>query len=211
MNDLYETLRKLVRQELRARRFAELGKVQEVYPTEPGNYDVDVVLRDAQLVLRHVPVATPRKGFASLPEVGDLVLVQFVGGDLNLPVVVGTLYNDEDKPPENAEKGWVLQLPAATDAKDSALRLEITQDDPLTLKATLAGKFSLTVMDDDPVLALEVAGTKLSIAGDGAIKIEGAADLEVKASGNLKLEAGGNLDVKASGNLVLKGATIKIN
>ena len=79
MTDLYETVRQLVRQELRSHRSTELGTVQAVYPADPDNYDADVVLRDAQLVLKHVPVATPRKGFASLPEVGDLVLVQFVG------------------------------------------------------------------------------------------------------------------------------------
>ena len=62
MNELYDTLQKLIRQELRGRRFAEMGQVQAVYPTDPGNYDADVVLHATDLVLRHVPVLTPRKG-----------------------------------------------------------------------------------------------------------------------------------------------------
>ncbi|HEX4998872.1 MAG TPA: contractile injection system protein, VgrG/Pvc8 family [Terriglobia bacterium] len=35
-----------------------------------------------------------------LPEVGDEVLVAFLGGDLNRPVIVGSLWNSEDTPPE---------------------------------------------------------------------------------------------------------------
>ncbi len=212
MSELYDTLQKLIRQELRARRFAEMGTVQAVYPTDPGNYDADVVLHATELVLRHVPVLTPRKGYASLPEVGDLVLVQFMGGDLNRPVVIGTLYNGDDRPPDNTENDWVLQLPSGPDAKDGGLRVEIRQSSPLGFTVSLKGdKFRLEVQDDDPVVSLTVSGTTLKIDGGGAIKIDAGADLALEASGNLKLKAGGNAEVEAGGQLVLKGALVKIN
>ena len=212
MSALYDTLQKMIRQELRAQRFAEMGTVQAVYPTDPGNYDADIVLRATELVLRHVPVLTPRKGFASLPEVGDLVLVQFMGGDLNRPVVLGTLYNGDDRPPDNTENDWVLQLPSGPDAKDGGLRIEIHQSSPIGFMLSLKGdKFRLEVQDDDPVVALTVAGTTLQIDASGGITIEGGSDLEVKTSGNLKLKAGGNAEVEAGGELVLKGALVKIN
>ena len=212
MTELYDTLQKLIRQELRGRRFAEMGVVQKVYPTDPGNYDADVVLHATELVLRHVPVLTPRKGWASLPEVGDLVLVQFMGGDLNRPVVVGTLYNGDDRPPENAENDWVLQLPSGPDDKESGVRVEIRQSSPIGFTVSLKGdKFRLDVQDDDPVVSLTVAGTTLKIDGGGAVKIEGAGNLDVKAGGNLKLKADGNAEIEAGGQLVLKGSLVKIN
>ena len=212
MNDLYNTLQKLVRHELRTRRFAELGQVQAVYPTDPGNYDADVVLHATDLVLKHVPVLVPRKGFASLPEVGDLVLLQFMGGDVNRPVIVGTLYNGDDRPPENAEGNWVLQLPSGPDDKDSGLRIELRQSDPIGFTVSLKrDKFELLVQDDDPVAKLTVAGTKLTIDGSGNVKLEGAGDVQVKASGDLKLEAGGSAEIKAGAALKLKGATIDLN
>ena len=139
-DDLFETLRKLVRHELRQQRFAELGVVQAVYASDPGNHDADVVLHATQLVLRHVPLMTPRKGIASLPDVGDLVLVQFLGGDINRPVVVGTLYNGDDRPPEHAEGQWVLQLPSGPDAAEDGVRLEIRQDGPGRLHAEREGR-----------------------------------------------------------------------
>jgi phage baseplate assembly protein gpV len=212
MNDLYDTLQKLVRQELRSQRYAEMGTVQAVYPSDPGNYDADVVLHATDLVLRHVPVLTPRKGWASLPEVGDLVLLQFMGGDINRPVVMGTLYNGDDRPPENAENDLVLQLPSGPDDKDAGFRLEVRQSSPLGFTLSLKGdKFKLEVQDDDPVATLTVAGTTIKIDGGGGVKIEGGANLEVKSSGNLKLKAGGNAEIEASGQLVLKGSLVKIN
>lgn len=212
MNDLYDTLQKLVRHELRARRFAEMGQVQAVYPTDPGNYDADVVLHATDLVLRHVPVLTPRKGYASLPEVGDLVMLQFMGGDVNRPVIVGTLYNGDDRPPENAENDWVLQLPSGPDAKTDGLRVEVRQSSPIGFTVSLKGdKFELVVQDDDPVATLTVAGTKLSIDGGGGIQLEGGGDVKIKSSGNLTLEAGGNAEIKASGTLALKGAKLDLN
>jgi phage baseplate assembly protein gpV len=212
MNDLFDTLQKMIRQEMRGRRFAEMGTVQAVYPTDPGNYDADVVVHATELVLRHVPVLTPRKGFASLPEVGDLVLLQFMGGDLNRPVIIGTLYNGEDRPPENAENDWVLQLPSGPDDKESGLRVELRQSEPIGFTVSLKGdKFKLDVQDDDPVVTLTVSGTKLTIDGGGALVIEGGGDMELKASGNLKLKAGGNAEIEAGGQLVLKGAMVKIN
>lgn len=212
MTELYDTLQKLIRQELRGRRFAEMGQVQAVYPSDPGNYDADVVLHATDLVLRHVPVLTARKGHASLPEVGDLVLLQFMGGDINRPVVVGTLYNGDDRPPDNAEGDWVLQLPSGPDDKDSGLRLELRQSSPIGFTVALKGdKFELLVQDDDPVARLTVAGTTLSIDGGGGITLKGGADLTIEASGELKIKAGGNATIEAGGQLNLKGAKVNLN
>jgi len=204
MSDLYDTLQKLVRDELAKLRVAELGVVQEVFPNDPGNYDASVVLRDSDIVLKHVPLLTPRKGVASVPNVGDLVLVQFVGGDLNRPVISGTLYNDEDRPPENQAHELVLHVPAA-EAVDSALRLSVSEASPLTLKLSIGSALTLVLQDDDPVVKLDVGGgnATLSIERSGAVTLESAGDLKLKAGANLNLEAGAELK--------LKGAVINLN
>lgn len=203
MNELYDTLRKLVRQELASLRVAELAVVQEVLPADPDNYACTVVLRDSQLVLKAVPLSTPRKGYAGVPDVGDLVLVQFVGGDLNRPVILGTLYNDEDRPPANAEHQLVLNLPAAQSPGD-ALHLELNESAPMSLKLNIGAALQLTLQDDDPVLSVDVGGkAAVSIARSGAVTIE--------SNGELKLKAGANLQIEAGGELKLKGAVINLN
>ena len=203
MNELYDTLRKLVQQELASLRVAELAVVQEVLPADPDNYACTVVLRDSQLVLKAVPLSTPRKGYASVPDVGDLVLVQFVGGDLNRPVILGTLYNDEDRPPANTEHQLVLNLPAAQSPGD-ALHLELNESAPMSLKLNIGAALQLTLQDDDPVLSVDVGGkAAVSIARSGAVTIE--------SNGELKIKAGANLQIEAGGELKLKGAVINLN
>lgn len=214
MSALYDTIQQMIRRELASRRQTEIGIVQAVFPASSGGgaYSADVVLRDTELVLRQVPVATPRKGFASLPEVGDLVLLSFVGGALNRPVVCGTLYNEADTPPDNSENDWVLQLPSGADARDGGVRVEIRQSSPQGFSVSLMGeRFKLEVQDDDPVMRLQVADTTISIDGGGGVQIDTPGNLDVSAAGRLRLKADGDATLEAGGNLVLKGAMVKIN
>jgi phage baseplate assembly protein gpV len=204
VSTLYDTIRKIVQQELARVRTAELAVVQQVHPADPDNYSCTVVLRDSDMVLKQVPLTTPRKGVAMVPDVGDLVLVQFIGGQLNAPVITGTLYNDEDRPPPNAEKQAVVHLPADAD-EGSALRIELNTDPANALVLSIGGALKLTLIDDDPVVKLDVAdgSATLSIARDGSIKLESGNALSIKASADLNIEAGGQLN--------LKGSTINLN
>ena len=197
MNNLYDTLRKIVQQEIARLRTAELAVVQEVHPADPDNYACTVVLRDTDTVLKQVPLATIRKGVAFVPDVGDLVLVQFVGGDLNAPVITGSLYNDEDRPPENAEKQAVLELPLGD---SDGVRIEVNGDSAKSVVLTIGSALKMTLIDDDPVVSLDVGdgSAKLSIARDGSVKLESGNALEIKAGADINIEAGGQLNLKGS-------------
>lgn len=200
---LYDTLRALIREELGTWRGSELGVVQAVLPSDPDNYAATVALRASDLVLDAVPLLTARKGVASVPDVGDLVLVSFVGGDLNRPVILGTLYNDEDRPPPNAAGQFVIHLPGGENESD-ALRLELHEADPRRAVLKVGGACTLTVQDDDPVVTVDVGGqAAIEISRSGNVTLEGGGNLTLKGSGNVTLEAGGTL--------ALKGAVINLN
>jgi phage baseplate assembly protein gpV len=204
VSTLYDTIRKIVQQELARVRTAELAVVQQVHPADPDNYSCTVVLRDSDMVLKQVPLTTPRKGVAMVPDVGDLVLVQFIGGQINAPVITGTLYNDEDRPPLNAEKQAVIHLPADAD-EASALRIELNTDPANAVVLSIGGALKLTLIDDDPVVKLDVAdgSATLTIARDGTVKLESGNALNIKASADINIEAGGQMN--------LKGSTINLN
>ena len=68
--------------------------------SDKNNYECDVQLRDSGLELKRVAVATQRVGAVAIPNVDDLVLVQFLNGDMNSAVITGRLYNDKDRSPE---------------------------------------------------------------------------------------------------------------
>ena len=211
---LLETIQRIVREELARQRTAELAVIQEQHPHatdgDDDNYACTVVLRDTGLVLRRVPVATQAIGAASIPAVGELVLVAFVGGDLNAPVIVGRLYNDEDRPPVNGDGRSVLHLPLGA-ADDEAVHLEVHSGDRREVALTLGSGLALTLRDDDPVVELIVDGGKatLAIDRDGAVRLETSGDLSIEA-GKVGIK-GSEITVEASGTLDLKGATINLN
>jgi uncharacterized protein involved in type VI secretion and phage assembly len=204
---LYETIQRIVHEELGRIRTAELAIVQEQHPhagsSDKDNYACTVRLRDSGIILKRVPVATGRIGSASIPTVGNLVLVQFIGGDINAPVIVGSLYNDEDRPPVNADGQWILHLPLNAGDSD-AVHVELTSGDARKLVFKLGDGLTATLNDDDPVVELKAAGGKatIQVARDGAITLESQGD--VKITGN-------QITIEAQSQLNLKGGKVNIN
>ena len=211
---LLETIQKIVREELNRVRVSELAVVQESHPhTDDGdsdNYSCTVVLRNTGIVLKQVPVTTPRIGTTAIPEPGNLVLVQFTGGDLNAPVISGCLYNDEDRPPANDQGKAVWHLPPDA-AENDAVHAELVSGDQRELVLKLGKGLTLNLRDDDPVVELSVDGGKatLTIARDGAITIESKGDLSIKANG-VELK-GAEINIESDGPLNIKGSVINLN
>jgi uncharacterized protein involved in type VI secretion and phage assembly len=68
--------------------------------TKEGRVKVKLVRREIELECRLCnPYAGNGYGFFFVPEVGDEVLIAFIQGDMRFPVILGGLYNGEDKPP----------------------------------------------------------------------------------------------------------------
>jgi uncharacterized protein involved in type VI secretion and phage assembly len=211
---LYETIRRIVQEELRQMRTAELAIVQEQHPhasdSDTDNYACTVQLRNSGIVLKQVPVATQRIGSVSIPAVGELVLVQFVGGDINAPIITARLYNDEDRPPVNDDGQAVLHLPLSASDSD-AVHIEMHSGDTRALVITLGDGITINIRDDDPVVELSVDGGSATIKldRDGAVTLETQGDISVKG-GNVSLE-GNEITIKAQGQLTLKGQAINLN
>jgi uncharacterized protein involved in type VI secretion and phage assembly len=203
---LLATMRRIVQEELAALRTAELAVVQDIHPhageSDDDNYAVTVALRDSGIVLKQVPVACARAGFASIPAVGQLVLVQFIGGDVNAPVVTGSLYNDTDRPPQNDDGQVVMHLPQGAGDSD-AVHIAVTSASDRKIEVALGSTLAITLADDDPAVVIDVGGgkAKVQIDRDGAVT--------VSSQGDLKLEGNG-ISVKAQAELKLEGATVKV-
>ena len=212
---LFDAIRRIVHDEMARVRTAELAVVQEQHPhaseSDKDNHACTVRLRDTGLVLKRVPVATQRIGMVSIPAVGEMVLVQFVGGDINAPIITGRLYNDEDRPPPNDDGQMILHLPLAA-GDDDAVHLELHSGDKREMTLKLGSALTLSLKDDDPVVEIDVDGgkAKLQIARDGAVTLESQGALGIKAGSDVTLE-GNAITIEASGDLTLKGATVNIN
>jgi len=51
------------------------------------------------------PMSGAKMGWYTLPDVGDVVAVMFINGDVNSPVVLGGVWSKTDKPPEEGGDG----------------------------------------------------------------------------------------------------------
>jgi phage baseplate assembly protein gpV len=201
------SLRALIRAELAALRVLELGIVTHVLTNEGARGEVAIAvnlrLRGSALELQRVPVAVGRLGLSSAPRVGALVVVAFVGADLNAPVVIGSLYDERVLAPDAAPDEIVYAVP--DDARDGARRFELQL--PEGRKLTI----------EDGKLTIAMGSTTVIVEADGAITLEAGGDVKIKASGDLALEAGGTASLKGasvqlegSGDAKLKGGTVTI-
>ena len=206
-NALLQTIRQIVRQELRRVQGAAVAIVQEQHTAE---YACTVMLRDTEIVLRQVPVATARMGMASIPAINDLVLLQFIGGDINQPVIVGSLYNDEDVPPDNADGQAICQLPLG--ASGAGIEIIANGLDTPSLVLRIGGNLELTLQDDDPAVNIDVGSgsAALTIDSDGTVAIKGGNGFSIEAGADLTLK-GANVTLEGAGEVTVKGAVINLN
>jgi hypothetical protein len=104
---IVEIIRRVVLEELARNRGSLLGVVTTVFPHEAeddeNNYEANVRLKHEDLELRRVPIAVGHVGVAAPPRAGDLVLVQFLNGDSNQPLVTGRFYHADERPPLHKE------------------------------------------------------------------------------------------------------------
>lgn len=193
MSVVMPVLRAVVRDELADVHPLALGAVTSVVSNSDGsgahNVEVNVRLHGSALELQRVPVLAGRIGLSAAPRVGDTAVVAFVGGDLNGPVVLGSLYDDQQHPPKAEVDEIVYEVP---DDGSSSRRVEIV----------LANGNTVSLLDDN--VTITMGGTKLDVAADGAVTVEAATDLVLKAKGDVKVEAGGNVELKANTNATLK-------
>ncbi len=210
----FQDIRRIVREELLALRIAELGIVQELHPHadagDDDNYACTVRLRDTDLVLARVPVATARIGAAAIPDVGDLVLVQFIGGDANAPVITGCFYNDEQRPPPNDAGQVVLTLPHDA-AEGEGVHAAIASAKESSARLSLGGSLAIELKDDDPVVRITVGdgSAELTIESDGTVTIKSSRGITLEG-GEIGIK-GSSIKAEAQGEITLKGAVINLN
>ncbi len=216
-------MRRIAEGEARRIRTFDIGVVTSVFPHasagDDENYYCSVRLRDSDSdELRNVPVLTSHIGFAHVPNIGDLVLVGYVGGSVNSPVIVGSLYNDGQRPPVNKAGEVVYESPDGADSSGDLRRIylkfpsgmEITITDKAAKLAYRDTKVELTT-DGDISLGTE---NKFAVRGEGAsgsVTVESkSADVTVKSAGNLSIECTGQMKLKAASISVESDATTDI-
>ena len=158
------------------------------------------------------PMAGNDRGFYTLPELEDEVLIAFEHGDVERPYVLGALWNGKDQPPASnhdgdnnirvwkSRSGHVIRL----DDTDGAEKIEIVNADGRESLVLDTAKNTITLTADQDVV-IESKNGKVKLTGQKGVEITAPA-------GPGKLETAKDLEVKSSGgNVNVKGVVINLN
>ncbi|MBX0331258.1 VgrG-related protein [Oscillochloris sp. ZM17-4] len=143
------------------------------------------------------------RGMLFLPEINDEVLVGFGQGDINLPFVLGVLWNGRDKAPGDKGKmvggdGKVNQRVIYSRTGHYIMLDDSDADGGISVVDKKGNKIVLKAQDDS--LTIETAGD-ITVTTKGNLSMDVTGDAAFKAKGNITMEATGNLSLKATGNL----------
>lgn len=216
---LFDGIARIARHEAAARPVASVGVVTSIYGNDGTTPDhaVSVKLRESGLLLPRVPIAVGAFGLAAIPSVGELVLITFIEGDYNAPVVIGRLYHPDQNPPKHDEQQIVLRLPSGSDDPD--LNCEIDSN-PVKVTLTMPGDVSLEIKEDTVTVAVGDIKLTLDAAGGGRLTAEAAStSITLKKDGDIAISSqqgkitldGTEIDITAQGRVKISGATVEIN
>jgi hypothetical protein len=193
MSGIIDIVRRVVQQEMARNRTSLLGVVSAVFPHEAAgdqnNYEANVQLKYESLELRKVPIAVGHVGIAIPPRVGDLVLVQFINGDLNQPVITGRFYHADERPPlhkaddilfeQRLSNGTLNHLRFAADGAIYLQRDVTKPEDNSEAKATIKINADGSIEIKADGLPVHIICDKLTVDGNmdinGDVKVSGAA------------------------------------
>jgi Rhs element Vgr protein len=144
--------------------------------------------------------AGKERGSFFLPEIGDEVIVGFINGDPDHPVVLGMMNSSAKPAPltasdDNHEKGFTTR---------SKMKFIFNDDKKSVILETPAGK-KITVDEDAGIIKIEDENSNKMTMDSGGIKIESQGDISIKATGDVKIE-GTNVTVSANAQLKASGS-----
>ncbi|MEN3034825.1 MAG: phage baseplate assembly protein V [Candidatus Methanosuratincola sp.] len=185
---IVKAMKDVARKEISKLRTPELGIVTSVFPHssegDKDNYECNVRLKNSELELRGVQIATAAYGLVVPPSVGDLVLIDFVGGDLNFPIVIGRIYNEKDRPPVSKTGELVYSVPYEEDKELRRVYIQLPGGMKVCLK--------------DAEVTVTAGATRVTIQRGGDVTIEANGDVKVKSKGDTAIEAEGDISISAS-------------
>ncbi len=214
MSSMVEAIRSVVRRELAGIRGPALGVVTTVHPHasdgDDFNDEVDLTLQHEKVELHRVPVAVPCPGTAEPVKTGDVVLVQFLGGDLQQALVTACFHTADDRPPVHPAGERVVEqridgtprnrVRWAADGQLTVERLDDGGTAVVTLILDDQGNLTLTAQDK----TVTITCATLTVQGDVAVQ-DGNVTL---TKGNLELSDGTVKATHGAGSTTIDGHKI---
>jgi hypothetical protein len=212
----YHLIQKIAEREVNKLNLIELGKVENVnvHTTELDgvNYSCSIVLlartdvNGMPLKLENVPILTMFTGEIFIPFIDDLVLVGYIYGEFELPVIIGKLYTREKPPPIFGRGEYKLSF----DPK----RYQYKMANPVNrriiefLGVNKDNEYQIR-FKNGPVIKYTSSQIQLN-AGKSVIKIDQNGEIDVTTGKSIKITADGNAEVKCKNCKIKAESEVKI-
>lgn len=152
-----------------------------------------------------MPWAGPGRGFWTLPRVGDEVVIGYLDGDPDEPMIVGSVNNAKAPtalplPDFETRSAWVSRTTPGGDGYNYVIMDDAQGRELLALRAERdfqcdTTRNSMTNVGGSAALSV-VQGQSVQIGGDTKVNVEGKAEVHV---GNIEVHSKGNIDFNANG------------
>lgn len=171
-------------------------------------------------------IAGGQYGMMFLPRIGQEVVVDFLEGDADHPIIIGRVYNNDNMPayalPDEKTKSYIKTHSSKGGGGTNEIRFEDKKDsEQLLINATK----DMHLRTKENRVSLIGKDEHLTVKGDAFYKYEKAANIDIKTDQNQKLggnhsldvtgdagmKVGGKQSIDCSGNIYIKsGGTIVI-
>lgn len=169
--------------------------------------------------------AGDQRGFQFIPRIGDDVLIQYLNGDPDQPVVMGMLHNQKNRPPFQSETQSGIQsenIPKQKNKKGNAFIFEDKTDHQKI--EFYAAKDWLAYVENNATW--QIQGEQIyQIEKNFQTKIKGqytlscekdyqcqsSENIQFKSSQNLELKSNNRMDLNANTSIKLDGKTIQLS
>ena len=144
-------------------------------------------------------------GLVILPEIGDEVIISFMGNDYDTPIVLGSCFNPKTPPHtlnsnDNYEKIFITK---------SGMKWAWNEEKKTHEISTPSGN-KIILSEEDKKVTIEDQNQNMFEMSTKGIQINSDSEIKIKSSTSIKLEAT-NIDIDASGVNSIKGSMVKIN
>ena len=159
------------------------------------------------------PMGGKERGLFLFPQVGDLVVLGYLENDIHRPIVLGSYWNSESKPPVAVSKGKAEDYVFKTPKKVELTLHDEDKKQKLTVK--MPSGITLEIDDEKQIVSTKNKGgdTLLSMKmKDGEIIVKAKSKVVLNAADKAKiiLDKTGNITIQGNGAVKMEGQSIAV-
>jgi phage baseplate assembly protein V len=179
--------------------YHKLGRVKVRFPWMDGKHESNWIAVAA-------PAAGTKCGVFFMPEENDQVLVAFAYGHVERSYIIGVLWSEANKPPDESREKRQL-----TSRSGHTITLDDTKDAELISIIDKAGKNKIVLDAKNKTITIESDGD-LTIEAGGSLALKSGSGKDVTINGNnVTIEAVAKLATKGTEAMAIEGGSVNVN